>query len=770
MAKIIGNTTATPYPRPDWNQNDETKADYIKNRTHYTERKSIISSYYCSDDGMGHIDLTTLPEIGKIYKYEIDGVVGEVVFSNFDESITLGTLDCGVYEANTNGIDHLYLVLPYDEINIDIYEEKIVPIDEKYIPDSIARASDVEKMLEDNGGINADWNQNDKTASDYIKNRPCYIDYQGEKTFDDYAGFPWIEFTPSTLIRKGERHAGNIDWLISGNAYGLKLTGYLGNDTVFTYENTITATSSVLGVVLSTEEEGTWESYENSMAWADSPVHFIIEEEPFQRVDNYTFSVADDIEYDRVEIGIKGTFYRERIKTIDEKYLPVSALNKNWDEILDKPELEAYNNENHSIYFGNSLLNPEEGFAEGENAFGAGYGCVPATANSQAFGYYTSIGIKGYKVSDFSYGTRVDSNPTVYVCNFTVNTPVDNDTNTGASTQLQEGVKVYALAQLDAWNIIEVGNVSEINGSFVQIEFSEQPELYDYTDIVVPMIFLETPKKTELLPGTYDANGKSWSNLGDVMTQGPDVMALTSEQVSDLQAQGIKIQNAVRGHAEGHFSYVGGNYGHAQNNRARAIGESSDAGGQETWARGNASMTRGVYTQTMPAAQYAFARGRYTVCHKRCTEASGMYNEAFAEGATVRGLYATLDIEEKYLDMVGNGKNVDKRSNAYTLSKNGIMWVPTAFKVGGTSQDDKAAATVATLKDLENISIPENVVTTKDLEAYSLKSDLNGYALKTDLAAYALQTELTDYALKSDLDTMMLEIIETQKQIVGGEL
>ena len=29
---IVGNTTATPYPRPDWNQTDETKADYIKNK------------------------------------------------------------------------------------------------------------------------------------------------------------------------------------------------------------------------------------------------------------------------------------------------------------------------------------------------------------------------------------------------------------------------------------------------------------------------------------------------------------------------------------------------------------------------------------------------------------------------------------------------------------------------------------------------------------------------------------------------------------------
>ena len=32
MREIIGNTTATPNPRPDWAQNDETKADFIKNK------------------------------------------------------------------------------------------------------------------------------------------------------------------------------------------------------------------------------------------------------------------------------------------------------------------------------------------------------------------------------------------------------------------------------------------------------------------------------------------------------------------------------------------------------------------------------------------------------------------------------------------------------------------------------------------------------------------------------------------------------------------
>ena len=47
MAKIIGNTIATPYPRPDWEQTDEKKADYIKNKPNIEALESV--SYYDKD-------------------------------------------------------------------------------------------------------------------------------------------------------------------------------------------------------------------------------------------------------------------------------------------------------------------------------------------------------------------------------------------------------------------------------------------------------------------------------------------------------------------------------------------------------------------------------------------------------------------------------------------------------------------------------------------------------------------------------------------------
>ena len=44
MSKIIGNTTATPNPQSDWNQNDSTRADYIKNKPDIQDKLPVNTS------------------------------------------------------------------------------------------------------------------------------------------------------------------------------------------------------------------------------------------------------------------------------------------------------------------------------------------------------------------------------------------------------------------------------------------------------------------------------------------------------------------------------------------------------------------------------------------------------------------------------------------------------------------------------------------------------------------------------------------------------
>ena len=53
MAKIIGNTTATPNPRPDWAQTDSTKADYIKNKPTILSEDDVLGLIAKNGGGAG---------------------------------------------------------------------------------------------------------------------------------------------------------------------------------------------------------------------------------------------------------------------------------------------------------------------------------------------------------------------------------------------------------------------------------------------------------------------------------------------------------------------------------------------------------------------------------------------------------------------------------------------------------------------------------------------------------------------------------------------
>lgn len=70
--------------QPDWNQNDETKKDYIKGRTHYTykERKTLYENTAMDFTSLNHINIDGNPfllEEGKTYIVVWDGVEHEAV-------------------------------------------------------------------------------------------------------------------------------------------------------------------------------------------------------------------------------------------------------------------------------------------------------------------------------------------------------------------------------------------------------------------------------------------------------------------------------------------------------------------------------------------------------------------------------------------------------------------------------------------------------------------------------------------------------------------
>lgn len=72
--KIIGNTTATPNPRPDWNQIDDTKADYIKNKpiglSEFANDDNFVqdANYVHTDNNFTDVDKTKI-EVNSEYAY-----------------------------------------------------------------------------------------------------------------------------------------------------------------------------------------------------------------------------------------------------------------------------------------------------------------------------------------------------------------------------------------------------------------------------------------------------------------------------------------------------------------------------------------------------------------------------------------------------------------------------------------------------------------------------------------------------------------------------
>ena len=168
----------------DWNQNDETQADYVKNRTHYTyyEKKVLYEGIDLQMIDAGYIiGSYRYLQAGQIYTITFRDTVYECVAWEHNGRVYAGSsaviANPGIWgydstisaDSHDNGEPFCMLTTGYTlcmdyEYKNYIKVEGLVPsyktIDIKYLPEEVT--------------AQADWNQNDKTAGDYIKNRPFY--------------------------------------------------------------------------------------------------------------------------------------------------------------------------------------------------------------------------------------------------------------------------------------------------------------------------------------------------------------------------------------------------------------------------------------------------------------------------------------------------------------------------------------------------------------------------------------------------------------------
>ena len=161
IAKTAAGLVDVPSVQPDWNQNDSTQPDYVKNRPFYAgnlvETVMLPETTITITAGSQNLISSSFPysfELGKTYVITFDGVDTEYtayeaegfVVIGYDYSSVVG--GSGYVVMNGNGAIALAtLDTSLDgshTIAIKGYTQEIIKIDEKYLPDNLATKSDVE--------------------------------------------------------------------------------------------------------------------------------------------------------------------------------------------------------------------------------------------------------------------------------------------------------------------------------------------------------------------------------------------------------------------------------------------------------------------------------------------------------------------------------------------------------------------------------------------------------------------------------------------------
>lgn len=153
--------------QPDWNQNDSTAADYVKNRPFYTgdtvETVLVEESTvpFAPKDGIyiGELESTFRATVGETYKVSWDGTTYESTCVNFNSLSFIGNLSILGVGSDT-GEPFLVAVKNGGEITIETadtsashtfsisgFVQEVVKIDEKYLPENLATKSDVDEKL-----------------------------------------------------------------------------------------------------------------------------------------------------------------------------------------------------------------------------------------------------------------------------------------------------------------------------------------------------------------------------------------------------------------------------------------------------------------------------------------------------------------------------------------------------------------------------------------------------------------------------------------------
>ena len=222
---------------------------------------------------------------------------------------------------------------------------------------------------------------------------------------------------------------------------------------------------------------------------------------------------------------------------------------------------------------------------------------------------------------------------------------------------------------------------------------SWEPINIDSDNVIAKYPTTEPTTLTEYLSTLVEAIGDKQDNLLYYSeTSGASPSATISVANINLRgsvAEGDGITaSGDYSHAEGNSTTASGNYSHAEGSNTTALGNYSHAEGNGTTASNTGSHAEGFNTKA--SGQDSHAEGYNTTASGRSSHAEGQYTTASSPNQHAQGQYNIEDANNKYADIIGNGSSPSARSNAATVSWDGIAWSQTDVRAGGTDQDSAA--------------------------------------------------------------------------------
>ena len=740
----------------DWNQNDNTKPDYVKNRPFYTgDPVEIVmlpetTITIAEGENLVSSSFTYSFEVGQTYVITFDGVDTEYTAYTFNDSPVLIGYD---YSSVVGGsgyavavFDGPLVLMTMDEsllgshtIAIKEYAQEIVKIDEKYLPYDIAKQSDlatIESNLNTNiNDLNAsisnlntlvgsssvstqintaaldnqsDWSVNNTGSAAYIKNRTHYATlttFINNKTYnftkDTYTNIYYYKFdTDTEPFKPTEGVTYIVTW--DGTTYECDANSNNGIGDKYQYGGASSATTGEPFYI-------TYNDYQKKL---------IINTR--NTASSHTITISS-----------------ENVTQLDEKFIPNTIA-----RIEDLP------------------------------ASASDIDAVPTsrTVNGKALSANITLSASDVSAlpSSTTYVSTVDGSSGAVTTNavkYTAQTLTDAQ-KTQARTNIDAQQKLYNLVLEDpiVSNIYINENESYTFPTAITLSASYSERYYLKIDIynfgkyhIYEFVGIPVGDGSGSYYILFDGGNILVTSTEIKNTRYDHVRVITLCKVSEFSNQtdyGIASTNSssfaqgVYSYAEGYENVVIGNYSHAEGYNNVVIGNSSHAEGYRVVTSGNSSHAEGYGTKvsgdyshaegcsTTASGDYSHAEGYKTTASGNYSHTEGNYTNASSENQHVQGKYNVEDSSGTYAHIVGNGTDDTARSNAHTLDWSGNAWyagtvegkaliLPSStenstkkfkitvnddYNVSATNTSDSVSKTLATTEYVDNsVSNPLNI-------------------------------------------------------------